>query len=367
MKADAEGIVAYASRSLCEVAGAPQREILGNDWRKLVHRDTPSAVLADVQIAMDRGEPFSGFLMLRRQDGDAVVYGVDVLPDVEPETEEVSGFHFAWRLAAPRPASAIDALFRDVREVEAAEQSPRRAERAGRRRLLRALGQERSGFEAWCARLDRGEPAPSASDAADRLTRCLQDAARGVWSTRTGDVDESDPLYPACAAADGLLDVLEATQREVCHQLLAAMGGERVQRVSPPTARGALGALSEAAKRAADALCARAGDGAPAPEVGEAREAVLCAEAALASCREAVGELADVRASSRLVALNGVITAGRLRSDAVTAVAEAQGALADRLDTVAARVAERVDGLTVRVRDVRQAVVRLARAPEEAR
>lgn len=368
LRVSSSGIVTNASSALCRFIGVGSDEVIGNHWKRLLDRGTPSAVFADLQLALDRAEPFSGYLAVRGESGSTVVCGVDAFSDLDPRSDEIVEHRLVWRGAPKAAAERVHALFREVFVAEAGGETPLRAERAGRKRLREltgsVFGQAAGSYERWCAAiacgggLSAGEDGPSphldgssaypGKGTAEVLARCLRQAGDGELGARVGPVSGADPLAAVCEAADDMLDAMELVLRSAADQLGAAVVGERVVRLAPVTGAGFFGALLDVVDRCVAELAgARLSSTAPSRPLiqgGSQEPAGRSPEPAEGSVEPApawtalVGDLEEVASSSRLQAINVVILASRGGVEGLTALASEQTALAHQLESVIARM-----------------------------
>ncbi len=126
LKTDARGTITYANRLFCETSGYAAHEVVGRPASIERHPDMPACIFRRMWQEIGRGEVFVGILNLARDGAHYWVFA-HITPIVGEDGAQL-GYH-ATRRALPAPARArLEALYRELREIE------RRADEAGRGR-----------------------------------------------------------------------------------------------------------------------------------------------------------------------------------------------------------------------------------------
>ena len=96
---DTKGIIIFANRKFCEIAGYTPAELKGQPHNIIRHPDMPKAAFAQMWEAIKGGQSWHGLVKNLRKDG--LYYWVDTeITPVRNADEEITGY-----IAARKPAS----------------------------------------------------------------------------------------------------------------------------------------------------------------------------------------------------------------------------------------------------------------------
>jgi len=98
---DLKGIITYANRKFCEIAGYSKAELIGQNHNIVRHPDMPSVVFQELWNTILAGKEWSGIVKNLRKDGRYYW----VYSHVSPIFEEGEAVGYT---AARRPASATE-------------------------------------------------------------------------------------------------------------------------------------------------------------------------------------------------------------------------------------------------------------------
>jgi len=117
-KADLQGRITHASRSLLEISGYSLDELIGQHHNILRHPYTPRAIFYLFWKTIQRGEEFYGMIVNRAKNGDHYWVFARVAP-MEREGQVVG--YSAARFVPPRDViKSYESLYREMREAEKA-------------------------------------------------------------------------------------------------------------------------------------------------------------------------------------------------------------------------------------------------------
>lgn len=113
---DLKGIITYANRKFCEIAGYAKEELVGKNHNIVRHPDMPKAVFQELWDTIRAGKEWTGIVKNLRKDGRYYWVYSHVSPIVVDA--ETTGY-----TAARRPASATEIeesipIYRDLIEKE---------------------------------------------------------------------------------------------------------------------------------------------------------------------------------------------------------------------------------------------------------
>ena len=143
------GVIIYANPDFCEVAGFELSELLGRPHNMIRHPDMPRAVFSLMWETLKSGREFFGYIVNRCADGNHYWVFAHVVPDVDPRTGAVIGYHSARRWAQPQACIRAMAVYQRLLDVEMREPNPRRAIEAGRATLAGLLDSAGVTYEQW--------------------------------------------------------------------------------------------------------------------------------------------------------------------------------------------------------------------------
>jgi aerotaxis receptor len=98
---DLKGIITYANRKFCEIAGYSRDELKGKNHNIIRHPDMPKAAFQDLWETIQSGKEWSGIVKNLRKDG--MYYWVHSYITTAVKNGEVIGY-----IAARKPATAIE-------------------------------------------------------------------------------------------------------------------------------------------------------------------------------------------------------------------------------------------------------------------
>jgi len=114
---DVQGRIRYPNATFVQVSGYDRDELVGAPHNIIRHPDMPEAAFADLWRTLEGGEPWSGLVKNRRQDGDHYWVSANAVPLVR------DGRTIGYMSVRTKPSrdavAGAEALYRQVREGRA--------------------------------------------------------------------------------------------------------------------------------------------------------------------------------------------------------------------------------------------------------
>ncbi len=148
-KTDPRGVITYANRHFCDAANLTQAQLLGQPHSRVRHPEMPRSVFSLMWEHLNEGREFFGIVQNRREGGGSYWVLAHVVPDVDPSSGEIIGFHSSRRYVSPVARGIAAGLYAELRAAEASAPSRPRAAQAGRDALARILKSAGLTYEQW--------------------------------------------------------------------------------------------------------------------------------------------------------------------------------------------------------------------------
>ncbi|KDB06687.1 methyl-accepting chemotaxis sensory transducer with Pas/Pac sensor [Burkholderia sp. lig30] len=111
---DPQGTILYANSTFAEVSGFSRKQLTGQPHNLIRHPDMPAEAFADMWATLKGGEPWTGLVKNRRQNGDHYWVRANAVPIVR------DGRQVGYMSVRNKPTGAevenADRLYRDMRE-----------------------------------------------------------------------------------------------------------------------------------------------------------------------------------------------------------------------------------------------------------
>ncbi len=153
-KTTPNGLITYANDAFCDIAGYTRAELLDRPHSIVRHPDMPRAAFALMWETISSGREFFAYVVNRAKSGDHYWVFAHVVPDIDPDTGAIIGYHSARRWASPEACARASAVYASLLAVEERELSARRATEAGRRALMATLDGAGVTYEEWVFSLE---------------------------------------------------------------------------------------------------------------------------------------------------------------------------------------------------------------------
>ena len=113
---DLKGIITYANRKFCEIAGYTKQELVGKNHNIVRHPDMPKAAFQEVWDTIKAGKEWTGIVKNLRKDGRYYWVYSHISPIFNEG--EITGYSAARRPASDNEVAEIIPVYRDLIEKE---------------------------------------------------------------------------------------------------------------------------------------------------------------------------------------------------------------------------------------------------------
>ncbi len=114
---DLKGIITYANRKFCEIAGYTKQELTGKNHNIVRHPDMPKAAFKDLWDTIQEGKAWTGIVKNLRKDGKYYWVYSHITP-VFDNDGNIMGYTAARRPASESEVKESTALYREMIENE---------------------------------------------------------------------------------------------------------------------------------------------------------------------------------------------------------------------------------------------------------
>ena len=113
---DLKGIITYANRKFCEIAGYTKEELVGKNHNIIRHPDMPKAAYKEVWDTISAGKEWAGLVKNLRKDGKYYWVFTHILPI--RKDNEIVGYSAARRPASSEEIQEIIPLYQELLKTE---------------------------------------------------------------------------------------------------------------------------------------------------------------------------------------------------------------------------------------------------------
>ncbi|QOR62382.1 PAS domain-containing protein [Sulfurovum sp. ST-21] len=114
---DLKGIITYANRKFCEIAGYTKSELTGKNHNIVRHPDMPKAAFKELWDTIQAGKEWTGVVKNLRKDGKYYWVFSHISP-IFNNAGEVTGYTAARRPASENEIRECTPLYREMLEQE---------------------------------------------------------------------------------------------------------------------------------------------------------------------------------------------------------------------------------------------------------
>ena len=129
-KTDTRGIITYANEVFLRVAGYTEREVLGQPHNLIRHPDMPMCVFKFLWDTISSGREIFAYVVNQAKNGDSYWVLAHVTPTYDG-VGKIIGYHSNRRTVNRAAIPAVEAIYKELRRVEAGHTSSEAAMRAG--------------------------------------------------------------------------------------------------------------------------------------------------------------------------------------------------------------------------------------------
>ena len=113
---DLKGIITYANRKFCNIAGYDKNELVGKNHNIVRHPDMPKAAFKEVWDTISEGKDWTGIVKNLRKDGKYYWVYSHISPIFNDG--EITGYTAARRPASEHEIEEIIPVYKDLLEKE---------------------------------------------------------------------------------------------------------------------------------------------------------------------------------------------------------------------------------------------------------
>lgn len=113
---DLKGIITYANRKFCEIAGYQKDELVGKNHNIVRHPDMPKAAFKALWDRLHEGKEWSGIVKNLRKDGRYYWVYSHITPIIE--NNNITGYSAARRPAFSTEVEAVIPVYKEMLEKE---------------------------------------------------------------------------------------------------------------------------------------------------------------------------------------------------------------------------------------------------------
>jgi len=110
---DLKGIITYANRKFCNIAGYDKSELVGKNHNIVRHPDMPKAAFKEVWDTIQEGKDWTGIVKNLRKDGRYYWVYSHIAP-VTDNNGEITGYTAARRPATDSEIAEIIPVYQDL-------------------------------------------------------------------------------------------------------------------------------------------------------------------------------------------------------------------------------------------------------------
>ena len=147
-KTDLRGVITYANDVFIHVAGYSPEELYGAPHSLIRHPAMPRSVFHLMWKTIESGKEFFGYVVNRAKDGDHYWVLAHIVPDLDPRTKEIIGYHSTRRRPSREgvalAAQIYEAVLKEERKASKAQQVE-----VGVRAVLSYLETQGMSYEQW--------------------------------------------------------------------------------------------------------------------------------------------------------------------------------------------------------------------------
>lgn len=147
-KTNLQGKISYANDPFCRVAGFEYSELDGAPHSVIRHPEMPRAIFHLMWNTIEAGNEFFGYVMNRCKNGDHYWVLAHVVPDLDPKTREILGYHSTRRCPSRPGVEMAEQMYAQLRADERSVPRTKQVE-VGTASLHQMLADEGMNYEEW--------------------------------------------------------------------------------------------------------------------------------------------------------------------------------------------------------------------------
>ncbi|MDX8389844.1 MAG: PAS domain-containing methyl-accepting chemotaxis protein [Mariprofundaceae bacterium] len=112
-RTDTQGIIVYANKAFCEIAGYKAEDLVGQPHNFVRHPDMPPAAFEDLWATLSKEKPWTGIVKNRSADGGYYWVEANVSPEYD-DSGRLSGYISVRTAPDQATIDSVSALYRDI-------------------------------------------------------------------------------------------------------------------------------------------------------------------------------------------------------------------------------------------------------------
>ncbi|MDX8384288.1 MAG: methyl-accepting chemotaxis protein [Ghiorsea sp.] len=112
-KTDLKGIITYANKAFCDIAGMSQADLIGHPHNVVRHPDMPAAAFEDLWNTVKKGKPWTGFVKNRSGDGGFYWVKANVAPEFD-DNGQMMGYISVRTCPTQAEINTLSSVYADV-------------------------------------------------------------------------------------------------------------------------------------------------------------------------------------------------------------------------------------------------------------
>jgi len=145
-KTDTKGIITYANKTFCDVAGYMEKELVGQNHNIIRHPDMPRCVFKLLWDTISGGDEIFAYVVNLAKNGDHYWVLAHVTPTFDC-SGKIIGYHSSRRVPRPEPVNLMISVYKDLVAIEAQNSSPKEGMAAATAALLDILEQKGMAYD----------------------------------------------------------------------------------------------------------------------------------------------------------------------------------------------------------------------------
>lgn len=146
-KTDLKGVITYANRTFCQVAGYGEHELIGQQHNVVRHPDMPRCVFKYLWDTISVGKEVFAFVINQAKNGDHYWVFAHVTPSYDATGTELIGYHSVRRVPDPGPLAIVSGLYAQILAEERKHTSPKDGMDAGLKLLGDVLAEKGMAYD----------------------------------------------------------------------------------------------------------------------------------------------------------------------------------------------------------------------------
>jgi PAS domain S-box-containing protein len=146
-KTDLTGVITYANRVFCNVAGYDEHELVGQQHNIVRHPDMPRCVFKYLWDTIATGKEIFAFVINQAKNGDHYWVFAHVTPSYDLTGQNIIGYHSVRRVPDTGPRDIVAGLYQQILAEEQKHASPKEGMDAGLQLLVSVLEEKGMGYD----------------------------------------------------------------------------------------------------------------------------------------------------------------------------------------------------------------------------